>query len=334
MKSKFLYQIVFWIFGFLICFLLLSYRNSIQQAIILTIIYAPVSIGASFIINKRLIPIYLFKKEIVKFVVYLIYTIIGSVYIVLLLNTVVFIYVANYKYALMPPAIREVVIIFSILYLLIFLFTTFESLIKWTEANRLKEIAESAATKAELKSLKSQLNPHFLFNTMNSIYALALKKSDKTPEMVLKLSELLDYTLMASANDFIEIERELEAIENLVYIEKVRRGSSFEYQLTQIGVLGKNLTIPPLMLLSIVENGTKHGDYRVGKSGVLTLDLKLESGRLWIVSRNPIDKNKIENGNGLGLKNLKEQLNLLYQDYDLRSFKENNFYQIEISILL
>jgi LytS/YehU family sensor histidine kinase len=234
----------------------------------------------------------------------------------------------------MPPAIREVVIIFSILYLLIFLFTTFESIIKWTEANRLKEIAESAATKAELKSLKSQLNPHFLFNTMNSIYALALKKSHQTPEMVLKLSELLDYTLLASNQDFIEMEKELESIKNLIYIEKVRHGTSFQFQLSQNNIIGKNIIIPPLMLLSIVENGIKHGDYQVGKPGTLTLDLKLESEQLFIISRNPINRNKATSNGGLGLKNLKDQLKLLYQDYELNSFEEEDFYQIEISVHL
>ena len=125
----------------------------------------------------------------------------------------------------------------------------------------------------ELKTLKNQLNPHFLFNTLNNLYTLALKKDDKAPEVIAKLSEILDFVLYRCNEDYVSVEKEITLIENYIALEKLR------YNEDRLDILfTKNIEvsnkISPLIILTFIENAFKHGVINETQKATIRLNLK------------------------------------------------------------
>lgn len=170
---------------------------------------------------------------------------------------------------------------------------------------------------AELNYLKSQTNPHFLFNTLNNIYALARDKSDQTPESIMRLSKILRFMLYDTKDEFISIEQELELISNYIALEKLRYDDSmrvdFKYEIEDV-----KQSLPPLLMIPLIENAFKHGVSETSDKSFVDIHLSVSQQQLMLVvknsSENRGDKNINEN---IGLSNLRRQLELLYTDYDL-----------------
>ncbi|WP_062058253.1 sensor histidine kinase [Aquimarina longa] len=185
---------------------------------------------------------------------------------------------------------------------------------------------------AELIALKHQLNPHFLFNTLNNLYALALKKSDQTPEVIEKLSDILDYMLYRCNDKFVSLPKEIELIENYIVLEKIRYGKrveiSFEKNIT------KEVKIGPLLLLTFIENAFKHGvSQELGKAYI---SIRIDSNEDHIVFNIKNSKTQTisnENKECIGLKNIKKQLELLYMDqHDLVIEDKKDSYSIILKL--
>lgn len=179
---------------------------------------------------------------------------------------------------------------------------------------------------AELKTLKAQLNPHFLFNTLNNIYALSVCNSPKTATSIGKLSEILDYVLYRCNTKFVLLSNEIELLKNYIALEKLRYDDRLEISLTN--QMESDIEIPPLILLSLVENAFKHG---VGEdSGSPKIDIKIANTKELFVFRisNTVSSDyKHQNNGSIGLPNIKKQLDLIYNDaYNLCIENlENNF---------
>ncbi|MBT2621417.1 histidine kinase [Chryseobacterium sp. ISL-6] len=190
----------------------------------------------------------------------------------------------------------------------------------------LKEKAE-----LELKALKSQLNPHFLFNTLNNIYALSVANSERTSESINRLSDILDYILYKGQRKTVLISDELLIIDDYIELEKLRYDERLKVR--KFEKLESSNTIPPLLFLSVVENAFKHGAGKI--SGKAEINIWAETNRNHSVL-------KVENTcpdaveaekEGLGLKNIKEQLRLYFDSrFELITLKENNWFTIKITI--
>ncbi len=170
---------------------------------------------------------------------------------------------------------------------------------------------------AELKFLKSQLHPHFLFNTLNNLYSLSLEKSDKAPEMILKLSDLLHFILYDCNAEKILLGKEIEQVENYIELEKLRHSNN---QLVQMEINGnpENVKILPLVLLTLVENGFKHGVFnKEGTMVSLKIDITKEGSSI-TVSNKTVEVNT-GTDNGIGLANLRSRLKNTY----FNNFKMN-----------
>ncbi|BAO75799.1 sensor histidine kinase [Winogradskyella sp. PG-2] len=145
---------------------------------------------------------------------------------------------------------------------------------------------------AELTALKHQLNPHFLFNTLNNLYPLALKKSDQTPEVIEKLSDMLDYMLYRTNETFVSLQKEIELIENYLSLEKVRYGKrvkiSFENTIIE------DVKIAPLLLLTFIENAFKHGVSQELKKAYITIAITVENNQILFSIENSKSKTSIE----------------------------------------
>ena len=200
---------------------------------------------------------------------------------------------------------------------------------KEREKNLVKEKLET-----ELKFLRSQTNPHFLFNTLNNIYALARKKSDKTPEVIMKLSDLLSFMLYQSGKDVIAIEEEIKMIEDYIELQKIRYNDRLSLQLVKNIDKGSQ-QIAPLLLMPLVENAFKHGASETRFDSFINIDICLENGLLHFFIENSIEncESKKENCN-IGLSNIKRQLELMYKEYKLNIDDKDKTFKVNIIINL
>ncbi|MBL7828925.1 MAG: sensor histidine kinase, partial [Saprospiraceae bacterium] len=165
---------------------------------------------------------------------------------------------------------------------------------------------------AELLALKRQVQPHFLFNTINNLYGLARMKSEQTAPMALKLANLLRYVLYEAAKPQVRLEQELELLKDYIELEKLRfEPERLQVKFDTIMDEGHKL-INPLLLLPIVENAFKHGANETRLEAWVRIQIKLEKGLLTMDVQNSKVPERAENPDGIGLQNLKRQLELLY----------------------
>ncbi|MBT8228643.1 MAG: histidine kinase, partial [Bacteroidia bacterium] len=157
--------------------------------------------------------------------------------------------------------------------------TIFQVTTDWLAHQNVKRELESQRLHSELKFLKSQINPHFFFNTLNNLYALTLKKSDLAPEIVLRLSEMMRYMLYESNEKKVPLEKEIAYIKNYLELEKLRQGDKFDIKLNLEGNLNGQ-EIAPLIFIPFLENSFKHGLDNQIKSGYVKIDLQLSDESL------------------------------------------------------
>ena len=187
---------------------------------------------------------------------------------------------------------------------------------------------------AELRFLRGQTNPHFLFNTLNNIYALARKKADETPEVVMKLSKLLRFMLYESGSDTIRISEELRVMNDYIELEQIR----YQERLTisfQKSIDDESQPIAPLILLPFVENAFKHGTSETRFESHIHIDVNLIAGRLIFIIENSKDddaeKGMLEN---IGLRNVRRQLELMYPDHRLEIENGQGLFKVRLEINL
>lgn len=186
---------------------------------------------------------------------------------------------------------------------------------------------------AELSALKNQLNPHFLFNTLNNLYALALEKSDKTPEVIERLSEILDYMLYRCKDKYVLLDKELGLIENYLALEKIRYGKRVEINFKKGSFLQKK--IAPLILLTFIENAFKHGVSQELAVATIDMELQVKDQQISFVINNTKPKVAAvkQHSESMGLVNIRKQLDLLYpNEYTLNIKDAENIYTVQLNI--
>lgn len=174
-------------------------------------------------------------------------------------------------------------------------------------------IFESAIKDFELKSLKSQLNPHFIFNAMNSIRALIEENPEKAKEAITKLSNLMRYTLKIERSETVPLSEEIETIKDYLDLEKIRFEERLDYEIALDNKTEK-IEIPPMMIQTLVENGIKHGISKRTFGGKIKIETELLDSFLIIDIFNPgkIEEDLLQNSKGFGISNTKQRLNLIY----------------------
>jgi sensor histidine kinase YesM len=188
---------------------------------------------------------------------------------------------------------------------------------------------------AELNYLKSQTNPHFLFNTLNNIYSLARDKNDLAPESILRLSKILRYMLYETGGAFIAIEQELKIMEDYISLEKLRYDESLRINFNY-DVEDMKQSLPPLLLIPLVENAFKHGVSESRGNPFVDIHLSIKNRQLFFLVKNSdemigSDATVKEN---IGLANLRRQLELLYNDFNLSASRNQNVFTASLKINL
>jgi two-component system LytT family sensor kinase len=188
---------------------------------------------------------------------------------------------------------------------------------------------------AELNYLKSQTNPHFLFNTLNNIYSLTRDKSDLAPESILRLSKILRYMLYETGGAYIAIEQELKIMNDYIALEQLRYDDSLRVNFNY-DVEDMKQALPPLLLIPLVENAFKHGVSETRNRPFVDIHLSVRNRQLHFSVKNSSER-QAEEGNvkdNIGLSNLRRQLELLYKDYKLTVQQEESVFTAVLQINL
>ncbi|MES2795890.1 MAG: histidine kinase [Bacteroidota bacterium] len=226
-------------------------------------------------------------------------------------------------------------------YFLMLTITGFAAIIKffrhWYQKEQANRQLMQENVTAELQLLKSQIHPHFLFNTLNNLYALTLKQSNKAPEVVEKLSDLLKYMLQECNAPNIWLKREIEMLNNYIELEKLRYGKRLNVICLVEGEVNHK-KIAPLLMLPFLENAFKHGSAEVIGIAQINIRIVVQGNELAFYIVNNFMKNKKTNSNklgGIGLKNVEKRLQLLYgYKYSLEIKSDKDIFSIEMKLPL
>ncbi|MDD7913501.1 sensor histidine kinase [Polaribacter ponticola] len=246
-------------------------------------ILSAISISSSYVFVYYLIPSFLIAKRYRQFLLYTFYAVVFIVCAVLMTVVFGFVFFYNLEFQQMPALTKNsgvilvcVLLIISISSAIKILKHNYKSLEeKKTLENKFLQ-TQLQLKEQELKFLKMQIHPHFLFNTLNTLYGFAIKKSDKAPDMILKLSNLLDYILYQVDKSLVRLQDEINHIEDYISLEKSRFQEGLQIRFDK-KLIDKKLEIAPMLLLPFVENAFKHGaqiDEVVSVNITLKVDVK------------------------------------------------------------
>ncbi|MDZ7607243.1 MAG: histidine kinase [Cyclobacteriaceae bacterium] len=320
-KLRWLMHLVFWLAVMIFYTVFFGYQNvNYNITFSFVIVLLPVTILTTYFLNYELIPNFLFKKRYLKFFLYFIYTLIISFYIEMVTVIAIFVLVAELHMDELQPSATNAVFLIAGMYVVVFLGVALKLVNQYNKNQTEIQRLSREKIEAELKFLKTQLHPHFLFNTLNNLYALTLEKSDMAADVVLKLSELLDYVLYKCSGEFVPIESEADQIANYIELEKLRYGERLKLDFNR-QTLQPRTMIPPMLLLTLVENSFKHGAAKTNENSWIKIEL--ESDNEWV--RFDISNSKAnarsarqESSGGIGLKNVLNRLELIYKnDFDI-----------------
>ena len=209
----------------------------------------------------------------------------------------------------------------------------------WIQENKRSSDLEKAQLETQLLFLRSQVSPHFFFNTLNNIYSLSLEGSKKTPKVILKLSELMRYLIYDTKNKRQDLSNEILCIQNYLELEKIRYSDNLEINMNISGQI-EGKVIAPILLLSFVENAFKHGANKSIDKIKIDIDFNVEDDFLnfKIVNQIPVKQNKKQifkrNQGGIGLSNVKKRLELGYKkdDYNMSISNSGNLFTVKLKI--
>lgn len=253
-----------------------------------------------------------------KVVIALIYVVLLSYYFYIRMNNEADIYIKEYK--------EQVVGMFLLSIPVLILLYLFE---QWKWLKNLKAKKE----KAELALLKSQINPHFFFNTLNNLYGLTVEKSDKAPEVVLKLSDMMRYSIYEGKKELVSLKNEIEYLNNYIELHKIRFQKKVDIKTNY--EVDKDYEIAPLLFLILLENAFKHGIESMTDNAFINLNLTAKENNISFTIKNSFESKITNESSGIGLKNLQQRLELLYpEQHKLSIKKDDSTFDVNLEIKL
>jgi sensor histidine kinase YesM len=212
---------------------------------------------------------------------------------------------------------------------------TLKFLKEWYEDQQSKRELKQVQLQTELMYLKSQINPHFLFNSLNNLYALTLMKSDLAPQIVLRLSDILRYVLYESSNGKVDIQKEIQHLHDFIQLESLRLGDRISVNL-DLAEPDHDYQIEPMLYLTLVENAFKHGaQSEVSQGWVKIKGEAIKDGYALFVENSVAPKPESQKAGGIGLTNLRKRLDLIYLgQYQLNITQDTDRYSVSLVLTL
>ncbi len=335
LRNRIFQHVLFWL-AHLVFYATLygSFQENYRQTFFEELIYFPGKIAFTYFTMYFLLPRYLLPGRYWAFAI--------GFLIASLIAGVVQRYVAyNFHYPLYYPQylsdpffyFPKIVKMFVSIYPVTFTAATIKLLKYWYTNQKAQQILKEEKLQAELKFLKTQIHPHFLFNTLNNLYALTLKKSERAPDMVLKLSELINYMLYECTSDEVPLEKEIKFIQNYIDIEKMRYGDKLDVDVRITGGIN-TCTIAPLILLPFVENCFKHGASEELQQSWVKVSIDAQEHVILVkVENNKANGNGHARKEGIGIQNVKRRLDLLYPNqYELKIMNGEETFLVVLTI--
>lgn len=197
----------------------------------------------------------------------------------------------------------------------------------------LEQELKTQQLEAELRFLKAQVNPHFLFNALNNIYSLSFTNSTQTPDMILKLSDMMSYMLYDCKTEKVQLSNEIKYLHNYIALQQLKKDGEQRIEFTTNGDFTP-IQITPMLFIPFFENAFKHGNLEDTCNGWMKSEMKLENGNLFFSIKNttPKEKKQLEKG-GVGLENIRDRLQLLYPNkHNLNIQNLGNIFSVELEI--
>ncbi len=302
-------------------------------------ILLPITMLATYTTVYFLIPKYLMVKKYGLFTLYSVYVIIYTAFLVTITMIGSLIFISNLQLENTPVMSRNLIFILILIYLVVGLVSFVYILnhnFNTLSANKNLENkildAQLHLKNQELHYLKKQIHPHFLFNALNTIYGFALKKSAQTPEIILKLSNLLDYILYQVPAKKVLLKEEIHHIQEYISLEQIRFQDTLKVSLIK-NDFDESITVPPMLFLPFVENAFKHGTIR---EGTLKVNLHFEIVENLIrfqIENSFIPEDSQHTDERIGLVNIRKRLDLLFPDqYELEVSTSDEKYRVFLKI--
>lgn len=324
-QKEFLFQLII----YALVFSMNSFsRNSPDFEVYKVVFFANYALGA-ILISYYLLPRFLYQKEYLRFFIYGLITVAG----VILIEEAILeqIYFPDTRGKSFPGISLSLLDVLPTIVMLVGAKFAWDALGKQREVDKLKE----AVKESELQFLKTQINPHFLFNNLNNLYAYAIEQSPKTPDIILELAGVLRYMLYECKAEYVPLTKEIGQLKNFINLNEMQiedRGQiSFKSQNIQ-----SSYQIAPLILIVFIENAFKHST--ASQASGIFIDIKVqlsEEGILEFTCENSFQQqsNTSSLSKGIGLENVKKRLQLLYPNaHQLNIQKDENLYKVRLFI--
>lgn len=340
-EIKIKHHIIFWCLYFIFNTLRWgSYFNDYSYSIKTNLIGFPIHMTLCYLNIYIFMPKFVFKRKYITFVVLLL----ASLFVMLLVKfNLTYYLVSENVWPEGTEPISNLTLNYSIdmmigeLYVITFV-TAIKITMDWLKEHKRLTDLEKLQLETELLFLRSQISPHFFFNTLNNIYALSLENSKKTPKIIIKLSELMRYLLYETKKKKQSLEKEIICIQNYLDLERIRFDEKLEVNMTISGDI-KNKKIAPILLLSFIENAFKHGaNKNIGKIRI-DIDFNIIEDFLYFRIANPIPtitkfEQQLNTTSGIGLQNVKKRLALGYKsdEYNLEIKNLDQLFVVELKI--
>jgi len=335
-----LIHLVFWVGVWFFFFYFFSYNSNDTVYITwFSSALLPLTMGVTYFVNYYLVPNFLLAKKYFFFGLYSFYTLVFSSYLIVLVLYTCLIFLLQFNISIMPPMSKNFFFILILVFLVVGV-VNFISLLNYNfkTISRNKELQNKILNtqlqlkEQELHYLKHQIHPHFLFNTLNTIYGFALKQSLQTPEIILKLSNLLDYILYQVNKPKVSLNEEVLHIKEYVELEKIRFQDTLQVTFTSSDI-NETIQIAPMLLIPFVENAFKHGNIIYGFLSI-EIHVKVAGNQLDFSVSNTVVKGSQQNKtSGIGLENIRKRLELNYSNnYKLVNENEKSRYVVKLSI--
>jgi len=329
-------NIVIWVSLFFIPFLLLEPKGGFSGYLVRVGTTTILTVLFYYLNYQYLIPRFLFTRKFLVYMVVIIGSLIVSCVIVDLYYYFVVSFVERWHHRPSPVFSRGMWVPLFPLLTAVAIGISLRLAKEWARIEKERRELQNEKLISELALLKSQINPHFLFNTLNNICSLARKKSDDTEPAVIKLSQIMRYMLTDSRQDKVNLTDEVDYLNNFIELQKIRLGDKVDLTFNISGDISM-IQVEPLLLIPFVENAFKHGiSYK--ERSMIRIDLKTDSGGLVFAVENTKpslrDHYNLEES-GIGLKNVRRRLELLYPGKYILDIKDTDSkYQIMLKINL
>lgn len=310
MRLRVLYHLAFW--GFFILLFWQQNPNATTQEYLAWFIVLGVAGLVVYINLFLLFPKYFFRKKYIIYSLFLFVTISSGTFTLRLLFPS-----GNSSFSL--PIFQHFVNLFFI----VVITSSFKLFREYSRKQELLIRAENEQLKTELNLLKSQVNPHFLFNTLNNLYGLITQNQNgQASEITLKLSELMRYILESSKTEKVSLKKEIQFLKDYLVLEKIRLSPKADIRF-EVYRLEKDIFIAPLLFIPLVENTFKHGLQSISDSSFAHFSLSIQGNEIYFEAQNSVGKNLSKVKSGTGLKNLRKRLELMYPEKHLLEVEQN-----------